>query len=338
MTPAICAVIPSYNHHTAIEQVIACLRKNELPVIVVDDGSGEETKFALFRLHNPDAGVQVFRREINGGKGAAVMTGFEIAAQAGYSHVLQIDADGQHDTSNLPEFISLAEKYPNNVIAGVPVYDSSVPLARRLARWLTHIWVWIETLSFRIQDSMCGFRIYPLDRVAPVIARDQVRRHMDFDIEILVRLFWAGTAPIGVSVNVSYPDDNTSNFNLFWDNWRIIKLHTHLMATLLLRLPSIIKNRPASIDRENVHWSEMQERGSMAGLLMLAAVYRVFGKKACRWMLEPVLAYFFLTGREQRKGIAQYLTQLRKEHGLAGGAKLAPSLSPISHIWRYGAG
>ena len=83
----------------------------------------------------------------NQGKGAAVHHGFAWAKNNGYSHVFQIDADGQHDLDVLSDFLDLCRKNPTALISGQPVYDDSIPLTRRIGRWFTHVWVWIETLS-----------------------------------------------------------------------------------------------------------------------------------------------------------------------------------------------
>ncbi len=118
--------------------------------------------------------------------------GFRGAARRGFDHVLQIDADGQHDAADLPRFAALAEAHPDAVICGTPVYDESVPKGRLYGRYLTHVWVWINTLSFAIRDSMCGFRVYPLAPVLALIDAVEIGRRMDFDVEILVRLHWRG--------------------------------------------------------------------------------------------------------------------------------------------------
>jgi len=82
------------------------------------------------------------------------------ALKRGYTHTLQVDADGQHDLEKIPELLRLSERHPDKIISGMPVYDESVPTSRKLWRYATHILVWIHTLSFEIRDSMCGFRIY----------------------------------------------------------------------------------------------------------------------------------------------------------------------------------
>lgn len=96
-----CAIVPTHNHWQALAGVVAGLRQHGLPVFIVDDGSHALAAAAIAALHQPQAEIQVVRRPINGGKGAAVMEGFRLAQAAGYSHVVQVDADGQHDLGAL---------------------------------------------------------------------------------------------------------------------------------------------------------------------------------------------------------------------------------------------
>ena len=246
MTLRICAVIPSRNHHLVVGQVVDRIRANDLPVYIVDDASDEPTRSILAALHAPERGITVLRRDIRGGKGGAVITGFEAAVAAGYSHVVQIDADGQHDLDRLPALLAMAEQSPDTLISGVPDYDESISTGRRLGRYLTHFWVWAETLSFQIRDSMCGFRAYPLAPVMALLASEKIGRYMDFDIEILVRLSWRGVPIQPLPVAVRYPPENSSNFELWRDNWRITMMHTRLVLTMLWRLPQILKHRRAA--------------------------------------------------------------------------------------------
>jgi glycosyltransferase involved in cell wall biosynthesis len=159
MSFAPCIVIPIYNHRDAIGATVANLSVHGLPLFIVDDGSDEATQHVLAALRQQYAGkLKLIRLPVNGGKGAAVMAGLRAALEAGFTHGLQIDADGQHDAADVPRFIDAARAEPGAVILGRPVYDESVPKSRLYGRYLTHVWVWIETLSLTIRDSMCGFR------------------------------------------------------------------------------------------------------------------------------------------------------------------------------------
>ena len=309
-----CAVVPSRNHWHALPGVVAALRQAGLAVFVIDDGSdGAGAIAAIAALHDPDSGVTVVRRPVNGGKGAAVIDGFALAAAAGFSHVVQVDADGQHDLDALDRLLATAKAYPEALVSGAPVYDDTIPLGRRIGRHITHVWVFIETLSLRIGDSMCGFRVYPLAACRALVAEERPGEGMDFDIEIMVRLFWRGVAPIMVPVRVRYPADNTSNFPVLRDNVRISWMHTRLVFTMLARLPSILRNRPPPPDVPSGsgggerHWAGMAERGALWGLLFVAATYRLLGRRACMAVMVPIVAYFFLTGTEQRRASRHYL-------------------------------
>lgn len=236
----LCALIPYYNHPDAIGAVVSQLLPCELKIIIVDDGSGADAKQSLLPLTKLP-GVQLVTRMQNGGKGAAVITGMREALRQGYTHALQVDADGQHDLSKIPELIQLSEQNTGKIISGMPIYDETVPTNRKLWRYATHILVWIHTLSFEIKDSMCGFRIYPLKRALEVIdSRDQFGQRMDFDIEILVRSQWAGLHIEQLPVGVRYPIDGVSHFQLFNDNFLITKMHFRLFLGMLINSPKLI--------------------------------------------------------------------------------------------------
>ncbi len=239
-----CVVIPVYNHEHAIGKVLAQVLEHGMPCILVDDGSSQACAAELDRLAalHPNR-VVLERHTVNQGKGGAVLTGFGRAAFEGYSHVLQVDADGQHAVADIPRFLEAARARPQAVVAGCPVYDESVPALRLYARYLTHVWVWINTLSLAIRDSMCGFRVYP---VAPVLALAKRRRlglRMNFDIEILVRLYWDGVEVVNLPTKVGYPEDGVSHFQAWTDNVLITRMHVALFFGMLPRIPSLLVRR-----------------------------------------------------------------------------------------------
>jgi predicted LPLAT superfamily acyltransferase len=309
MTFTPCALLPSFNHWQALPGIVAEVRRLGLPVFIIDDGNSEPGASALAALAAPDAGVVVHRLDRNLGKGGAVMAGFRLATAAGFSHAVQIDADGQHDLAALPRLLAAAAQHPEAVVSGAPIYDSSIPTGRKIGRWITHIWVFIETLSFRLTDTMCGFRVYPLAAVTALLAEATLGQRMDFDTEIMVRLFWRGVAPVMVPVRVSYPPGNPSNFDLWRDNLRISRMHTLLVLTLLWRLPRILAHRPPPTGPKP-HWAQLFERGSLWGLRFSALVFRRLGRRGCLVMLAPVVLYFFMTGRAQRTASRDYLARV----------------------------
>ncbi|NQZ08546.1 MAG: glycosyltransferase family 2 protein, partial [Algicola sp.] len=104
----------------------------------------------------------------------------------------------------------------------------------------THFWVWVETLSFTIKDTMCGFRVYPLKPCIELIQAKTLGTRMDFDIEIMVRLYWRGVATLFLPTKVIYPEDGISHFQPVADNVRITWMHTRLFFGMLLRSPVLL--------------------------------------------------------------------------------------------------
>jgi glycosyltransferase involved in cell wall biosynthesis len=234
-----CAVIPVYNHERAIGPVVEQVADHDLPVILVDDGCNESCARELERL-SARPQVVLVRHEFNRGKGAAVMTGFRLARERGFTHALQVDADGQHALSDVRRFVDEARAHPGSVICGRPVFDASIPSVRYYGRYLTHGMVWFETLSFDIRDSMCGFRLYPLEAVHKLLAHTTLGTRMDFDTEVLVKLHWRSVPMRWLNTRVSYPIDGVSHFRMVLDNVRMTSLHVRLTLGMLVRMPVLL--------------------------------------------------------------------------------------------------
>lgn len=236
-----CVVIPVYNHERAVGDVVAGVVRQGLPCILVDDGSSPGCAMILDSLAAAaPSRMTLLRHPVNRGKGAAVLTAIRCAARIGYSHALQIDADGQHRVGDIPRFLQQAAAHPRALIVGCPAYDPSAPPLRLWARYLTHVWVSINTLSRQIKDSMCGFRVYP---VPPLLALDRscpLGERMNFDIEVLVRLYWNGLEIINVPTPVAYPENGVSHFRAWADTVLISRVHALLFFGMLQRLPTLI--------------------------------------------------------------------------------------------------
>ena len=300
-----CAVIPVYNHHGSLGRIGAALLEQGLPVILVDDGSDAATKEALRQVTASDARIECLTLPVNGGKGGAVLAGFTRAAERGFSHALQVDADGQHELADLPALLALAEQHPDQLISGLPRYDASVPPARFYGRYLTHVLVWVHTLSFSLRDSMCGYRVYPLEPSLTLARRVHIGRRMDFDTDIMVRLYWAGTGSLFLPTRVRYPEDGISHFRMLQDNARMAWLHLRLFLGMLPRSPGLIY-RKFTRQRPH-HWARIGERGSLSGLRFLGFCDRVLGRTLTGLMLYPVTAYFFLTHPRARRASRHFL-------------------------------
>ena len=238
----LCAIVPVYRHESASRAVVERLVSYGLPVVLVDDGNASEGHEILVKITEEFPGVQLVTHKVNLGKGGAVRSGMAAAVAAGFTHALQVDADGQHDMDAIPFFMKAAKKHPEDMIGGFPQYDESVPKFREQGRKITNFWVAVETLSRQVPDAMCGFRVYPLAKALPVAKKFRNNR-MGFDIEILVRLSWAGVNLRFYPIKVSYPKDGVSNFRLFHDNVAISMTHTRLCLGMLVRSPLILARR-----------------------------------------------------------------------------------------------
>ena len=235
-----CILIPVYNHEGPLPKIVDQLAAYQLPCLLVDDGSRESCAEVIRHLAGAYAWVQALRLESNRGKGGAVKAGLLLAQQQGYSHAVQIDADGQHNLLDLDKFLAAACLTPEAVVIGQPIFDDSIPKLRFYARYLTHLWVHINTLSFRIPDSMCGYRVYPLAACAKLIATTVLEERMAFDVEILVRLDWQGVPILSIPTAVGYPEDGVSHFRGWEDNLRISLTHARLFFGMLQRLPMLL--------------------------------------------------------------------------------------------------
>jgi glycosyltransferase involved in cell wall biosynthesis len=242
-TFAPCALIPIYNHKDTIARTVQALRAHGLCVVVVDDGSNEATRAVLDALAAGQPDIHLLRLPHNQGKGRALSAGLLAARTLGFSHALQIDADGQHDTADVPRFLAEAAADPRALVCGKPVYDESVPRARLYGRYVTHFFVWVETLSLQIQDSMCGYRLYPLEATCAEIARKPLPARMDFDTEVAVRLAWRGVPVRNLPTRVIYPENGLSHFRMWRDNLRISAMHTRLLLGMLPRAPRLLWRR-----------------------------------------------------------------------------------------------
>ncbi len=234
-----CIVIPVYNHEEAVGIIVQQLLEFKIPIILVDDGSSDYCSNVLNEISKKSQEIILVSLVQNLGKGGAVKAGIREASAKGFSHVLQIDADGQHAVSDINRFFSLAKNNRDTLVAGCPVYDESVPALRFYSRYLTHVWIDINTLSLAIKDSMCGFRVYPVKKTCELINSEFTGNRMDFDPEILVRWCWRDEKIVNVPTKVSYPIDGVSHFSLWKDNYLITKMHTRLFFGMLLRFPKL---------------------------------------------------------------------------------------------------
>src|SRR4029453_15795503 len=138
----------------------------------------------------------------------------EAARAHGFTHVVQLDADGQHNASDVPRFVAAMLAHPNALVLGVPEFDASAPLARICARQLSRGLVWLASLSREVPDPLCGFRGVPLAPALAVIASVPTGDWMDFEPEMAVRMVWQGTPIATIPTRGIFPSDGFPHFNI----------------------------------------------------------------------------------------------------------------------------
>ena len=195
-----CAIVPTFENPETVQQVVQRIRVHLEDVIVVDDGSSSPGYEACARIASLGL-AQVIHSPRNQGKGAAMRIGFRAAGECGFTHAIQIDADGQHDIDAIPRFVEAARARPRSAVFATPVYDESAPRSRRIAREITHFWVNLEVGPRLIADALIGFRLYPL---ATTLSLPLVCNRMTFDVESAVQLAWAGVPIQNLEVGVRY--------------------------------------------------------------------------------------------------------------------------------------
>lgn len=317
-----CALIPTYNHVGALDRILARLSELSLPAIVVDDGNALEAARRIEQICKDHGGTERLRHEFNEGKGFAVLRGLARAAERGFSHAIQIDADGQHDIARVVDLLAAARAEPAALVLGEPRFDETIPRARRLGRQLTKFWVGVNTHFAGLTDTMCGFRAYPVEPTLALARQEISARRMDFDAEVVVRWYWRGMPIRCVPVSVCYPEANISNFDMVRDNVRISAMHARLFFGMLVRMPRLLRRRFAHSGRDAadilssplsgaLRWNALAERGAYWGLCVLAGAYALLGRGICLILMYPVVTYFFITGHEQRRASREFLRKAR---------------------------
>ena len=239
-------LIPSYNPGPKVYETVAAARRYWPQVWVVVDGSTDGTGAQLQALAATEPNLRVLLLPLNRGKGAAVLHGLHEARRLGYTHALTMDADGQHPASHIGDFMAASQRAPEAMVLGVPQFDASAPALRRRGRRISNWWANLETLGAGVQDSLFGFRVYPIAPLIDVMHARHFMRRFDFDPEAAVRLVWAGVPPLNLPAPVRYltPEEGgVSHFNYLRDNVLLTGMHVRLMVEFVLRLPVLLLRR-----------------------------------------------------------------------------------------------
>jgi len=239
-------LIPSYNTGPTVYDTVRAARAHWNPVWVVTDGSTDGTPEGLRTMAAADPGIVLFALPSNAGKGAAVLHGLNAARAAGFTHALTMDSDGQHPAELIPVFMQASIARPETMVLGRPVFDASAPLLRVRGRRVSNWWTDLETLGAGIDDSLYGFRVYPVNDLIAVMHRQPWMRRFDFDTEAVVRLAWRGVKPLNLPAPVKYltaEEGGVSHFRYGRDNVLLTWMHVRLMLEFALRLPVLLWRR-----------------------------------------------------------------------------------------------
>ena len=242
----LCLLIPIYDHKDQIRCVLDSLAEFDLHCIVVDDGSGIETRAVLDAAEKDYSWVEVYHRDVNGGRGAALASGYRLAAKRGYTHAIQLDADGQHDAADVSRFVEAVHANPDALILGAPTFDETAPKSRLYGRQLSRWMVWLTTLSMDVLDPLCGFRGVPLAATVELLDSVKMGQHMEFDPQLVIQLHWRGVPVVNLPTQVVYDAHGLSHFDFLRDNLRLIGVYTRALGGMLLRSPRLLARRASS--------------------------------------------------------------------------------------------
>ena len=213
---AVPVLIPVYNHGQQLAQVLTNLLQLGAPIVVVDDGSTDNSADVA-----RDAGVILIQHHVNRGKAAALTTGMHYLAKEGWQHALTCDADGQHFAVDAWQLARLAAHNSNPRQPTLIIGHRHMPHApwrSRLGRW------WSNTAGSilagqPLRDSQSGLRVYPLPATLQLPSR---RQGFAFEIEVLVLASWAGIRLRSHAVSVWYGSERVSHFQPLRDTVRAI--------------------------------------------------------------------------------------------------------------------
>jgi glycosyltransferase involved in cell wall biosynthesis len=232
-------LIPSYNTGPILPSTVAAALAQDVPVRVVIDGSTDGSP-DLLQPMLADPRLQVTRLEKNAGKGSAVLRGTRDALEEGFTHVLCMDADGQHPADMIPDYFGASQRHPEAAVFGRPVFDASAPALRVNGRKVSNFWANLETMGWGIDDSLFGMRLYPAAELVEVFESTSFARRFDFDPEVAVRLAWRGVPILNLPTPVRYlsrEEGGVSQFRYLRDNALLTWMHSRLFCGFLVRLP-----------------------------------------------------------------------------------------------------
>lgn len=290
--PAIYVAVPVYNNPETLRGVVeGCIALMPGRVIVVDDGSAKPASQLLEGLD-----VTILTHERNMGKGAAILTASRHIESLGGTHMITIDADGQHSAAELPKFAEAIASNPDALIVGARDFATdNVPGASRFGRRFANFWLRVES-GAHCSDCQSGYRAYPVAHLNKLRLRGL---RYDFEAEALARASWAGLQIMDIPVSVHYPPrtERVSHFKPVMDNFLLTHRHILLILRRLMPLP-----QRKLVKAERMDWSLLKhprrmlhmllsEHATPGGLAAAAAVGVFLGAVPLLFMHTLVILY-----------------------------------------------
>jgi hypothetical protein len=331
--PRILAVIPVFNNPGTLRDVAKGVLDIMPDLLVVDDGSTDKAEFLLSGLS-----LSVIRHEVNKGKGAAIKTAAVFAAENSFTHLVTIDADGQHDPADLDRFAAEIAGHPRSFIVGARDFSRTrgVPLASRFGRRFSEFWMFIQT-GRRVDDMQSGYRAYPVPALNSLTLKDN---RYSFEVEVLVKAAWSGFDLREIPVSVHYPEAGArvSHFLVFRDNWRITLLNVRLTIRALIPAPF-----------RELAWEDGEARDRVSALRPVQAFRKLMADDATPGLLAFSTAAALLVAMLPLPGVQTFLMlwliavlRLNRPWSLAVFHACLPGLMPaiaieLGHLFRTGA-
>lgn len=241
---SICIILPTYNNEGTILDIVERIRLFGRFLIVVDDGSTDNT-YSLLQEKIWDK-VKIIHYDRNKGKGYALKRGFREALAMGFTYALTIDADGQHFPEEIPLLVQALKCNERSLILGTRnLRSENMPEGNTFANKFSNFWFRLQT-GQTLRDTQCGFRIYPLNSLPKL---GIITNRYEAELELLVLSAWKGIKIWEVPVRVYYPpkEERVSHFHPFFDFLRISILNAVLCVGALtygmaLRVVRFCKN------------------------------------------------------------------------------------------------
>lgn len=270
-----CVIIPTFNNDRTLEDVLQRVLKFTSDVIVVDDGSTDNTPILLKKYQQ----IQILTIPRNIGKGNALQVAFKYAIQLGFRYAITIDSDGQHFPEDIPLFIDKIENNPDSLIMGARnMSQEGIPETSNFGNNFSVFWFKVET-GLSIPDVQTGYRLYPLHHIG------ELKRHFsvkfEYEVEILVRLAWMGVYVLSVPVRIYYApkEERVSHFRKIRDFSRVSIVNTIMvfMALLWIRPLSFLRNLRKRSLKDFIREYIIDSNDSNVNLALSVALGAFFG-------------------------------------------------------------